>query len=296
MDVIHAHHPFVSGSLGLIAAGRHNIPLVFTNHTRYDLYVRQYAGAYLPFLPQSVVESALQSYFRRFSSRCAAQIAPSPGVVDCMRGWGVDGPIRVIPNGIESERFTAQTRSVNRQALGVPEHVVVGVFVGRVSAEKRVRYLLKAFATVADMQPSAHLLIVGDGPQLAECRRLASELGVANRVTFAGEVDYGRIPDYLAMGDFFVSASVSEVHPLSFMEAAAAGLPLLGIRSPGVCDIVSHGHCGLLAGNDSEFVDQLQEMIDVAPQSQAENGVRRPTVEQSMVCGRHRGAGACSLS
>ena len=58
------------------------------------------------------------------------------------------------------------------------------------------------------------------------------------------------------MGDFFVSASVSEVHPLSFMEAAAAGLPLIGIRSPGVCDIVRHRHCGLLADNDSEFVDR----------------------------------------
>jgi 1,2-diacylglycerol 3-alpha-glucosyltransferase len=183
-----------------------------------------------------------------------------------MRGWGVDGPIRVIPNGIEPERFTAQTRSVTRQALGLPEHAVVGVFVGRVSAEKHVTYLLKAFATVADTRPMAHLLIVGDGPQSAECRRLAGELGVANRVTFAGEVDYGRIPDYLAMGDFFVSASVSEVHPLSFMEAAAAGLPLIGIRSPGVCDIVRHCHCGLLADNDSEFVDRLREMIDVAPQ------------------------------
>ena len=154
-------------------------------------------------LPQSAVESALQSYFRRFSSRCAAQIAPSPGVVDCMRGWGVDGPIRVIPNGIEPDRFTAQTRSVTRQALGLPEHAVVGVFVGRVSAEKRVTYLLKAFATVADTQPMAHLLIVGDGPQSAECRRLAGELGVANRVTFAGEVDYGSNPGLPGHGRLF---------------------------------------------------------------------------------------------
>ena len=49
MDVIHAHHPFVSGLLALIAARRHDIPLVFTSHTRYDLYVHRSAGAYLPF-------------------------------------------------------------------------------------------------------------------------------------------------------------------------------------------------------------------------------------------------------
>jgi glycosyltransferase involved in cell wall biosynthesis len=267
MDVIHAHHPFVSGALGAVAAGRYGIPLVFTNHTRYDLYVRQYAGSYLPFVPPVLVEATLRAYFRRFSARCAAQIAPSPGVVEHMRGWGVDGPIRVIPNGIEAERFAPPCGSLSRQEIGLPEQAVIGIYVGRMSAEKRVIFLLKAFATAAERLAAAHLLVVGDGPQLAECRRLVDELGMANRVTFAGAVAYDRIPEYLALGNFFVSASVSEVHPLSFMEAAAAGLPLLGIRSPGVCDIVDHRNCGLLPGNDTEFVILLYEMIEMTSQT-----------------------------
>src|SRR5262245_37462107 len=56
MDILHAHHPFLSGSFGLFAASRYHLPLVFTNHTRYDLYVKQY----LPLLPAALSASALQ--------------------------------------------------------------------------------------------------------------------------------------------------------------------------------------------------------------------------------------------
>jgi 1,2-diacylglycerol 3-alpha-glucosyltransferase len=58
------------------------------------------------------------------------------------------------------------------------------------------------------------------------------------------------MPEYMGVGDFFVSASQSEVHPLTFIEAGAANLPALGIRSPGVSDIIIDGVTGLLAENN----------------------------------------------
>jgi 1,2-diacylglycerol 3-alpha-glucosyltransferase len=243
MDIVHVHHPFVSGSFGLYAAGKFHIPLVFTNHTRYDLYVRQY----LPLLPSALSESALAAFFHMFSQRCAALIAPSGSVAEVMRRWGVEGRIEVIPNGIELEQFRNPITRIERAQLGIPGDAVVGVFVGRMSGEKDVERLIRLYHYISHEEQRSRLLLVGGGPELDDYRALAHELGLQDRVIFTGVVPYEQIPAYLKLGDFFVSASVSEVHPLTFIEAAAAGLPALGIRSPGVVDILEDCVTGLIA-------------------------------------------------
>ncbi len=70
--------------------------------------------------------------------------------------------------------------------------------------------------------------------------------GLHGRVGFAGLIDYAELPRYLAMADAFVTASVTEVHPLSVIEAMASGLPVLGIVSPGIEDTVEDGQTGYL--------------------------------------------------
>jgi glycosyltransferase involved in cell wall biosynthesis len=246
MDVIHVHHPFVSGSFGLYAANRYQLPLVFTNHTRYDLYVKQY----LRVLPTAVSETALQTYFQSFSQNCAALIAPSEGVAEVIRGWGVQGKVVVIPNGVEIERFGAPECPVTKTDLGLPEDAVVALYAGRMSGEKSIDRLLRIFRYVANEYAPVHLVLVGHGPDLDALRRLAATLDLADRVHFTGGVSYAAMPDYMAVGDFFVSASQSEVHPLTFIEAAAAGLPALGMRSPGVADVIVDGVTGYLAENN----------------------------------------------
>ena len=248
-DVIHVHHPFLSGSFGLNAARKYELPLVFTNHTRYDLYVQQY----LPLIPEALSDTALQAFFRIFSQRCSAFIAPSQGIADVMREeWGVQGQVAVIPNGVELEDFYSAVSAKSRQMLGIPDDALVGVFVGRMSGEKDVDRLLRIFAVLADEEPRLHLLLIGGGPELVEYRALAKELGLDSSVTFTGAIPYKEIPGYLKLADFFVSASVSEVHPLTFIEAAATGLPAVGIDSPGVADMIVDGSTGFVA-EDSDL-------------------------------------------
>ncbi len=248
-DVIHVHHPFLSGSFGLNAARKYEIPLVFTNHTRYDLYVQQY----LPLIPEALSDTALQAFFRAFSQRCSAFIAPSQGIADVMREeWGVQGQVAVIPNGVELEDFYSAVSAKSRQMLGIPDDALVGVFVGRMSGEKDVDRLLRIFTVLADEEPRLHLLLIGGGPELVEYRALAKELGLDSSVTFAGAIPYKQIPGYLKLADFFVSVSVSEVHPLTFIEAAATGLPAVGIDSPGVADMIVDGSTGFVA-EDSDL-------------------------------------------
>jgi 1,2-diacylglycerol 3-alpha-glucosyltransferase len=75
-------------------------------------------------------------------------------------------------------------------------------------------------------------------------------MGIAHHVKFSGLVPYGELPRYLATSNAFVTASVTEVHPLTVIEAMASGLPVLGIHSPGVGDIVSDGVNGLLTPDE----------------------------------------------
>jgi len=245
-EIIHVHHPFLSGSFGLNAARKYDLPLVFTNHTRYDLYVQQY----LPLIPEALSDSALQTFFTLFSQRCSAFIAPSQGIAGLMRDeWGVQGQLVVIPNGVELEDFHAAVPLKSRQELGIPADGLVAVFVGRMSGEKHVERLLRIFAVLAAEEPRLHLLLVGGGPELADYRTLAQTLGMGACVTFTGPIPYQQIPGYLKLADFFVSASVSEVHPLTFIEAAATGLPAVGIDSPGVSDMIVDGETGFVAAD-----------------------------------------------
>ena len=250
MDVIHVHHPFLSGTFGLTFARRYDVPLVFTSHSRYDLYVQQY----LPLVPETLSETALQAFFQMFSQRCSAIIAPSRSAANVMRRMGIQGRVVVIPNGIELGRFRRPQETATRAQLGLPEQALIGVYVGRVSQEKAVERLIRIFAALRDEAPNLHLLLVGGGPSLEQCRRLASSLDLHDRVTFTGPISYERIGGLLSVADFFVSASVSEVHPLTFIEAAAAGLPALGIESPGVADMIVDGKTGFLTDdNDLSF-------------------------------------------
>lgn len=243
VDVIHVHHPFISGSFGLSFSRRHDLPLIFTNHTRYDLYVQQY----LPRLPESISETALQTFFQLFSQRCALMIAPSEGIARVMRDWGIGGDIAVVPNGIELDQFRTPKGTLQRKDLLISEDAIVGIFVGRMSGEKSVDRLITIFAALLDEQPKLRLLLVGGGPALAEYQQFAHALNVAHAVTFTGYIDYSAIVDYLALADFFVSASVTEVHPLTFIEAAAAGLPAVGIASTGVSEMIIDSITGYLA-------------------------------------------------
>ncbi len=243
MDVVHVHHPFLSGRLALWHCRPRGIPVVFTNHTRYDLY----SQIYLPMLPEGVSDSLLRTYLPAFCRDCNLVIAPSAGLRDVLRSLDVDVPIEVVPNGVDLERFEHEITPLPRQTFGFDDGDVVLIYTGRLGREKNLPLLLRAFKGVAEAFEQARLLIVGDGPERDNLEDRVLYMGLQKRVHFTGMVPYEDIPRYLLAADAFVTASVTEVHPLSVIEAMAAGLPVLGIQSPGVGDTVEDGLTGLLA-------------------------------------------------
>ena len=259
MDVVHCHHPFISGRLALNYCRPLHIPIVFTNHTRYDLYLK----SYLPVVPDLIGDTFLQMFLQSFCRSVDAVISPSHGMKTVLEELGVDAPIRVIPNGVDLSRFSNDVVPFPRSDYGFNPENLIYIYTGRLAPEKNLPFLIQCFARLVNEHPNAKLILAGTGPQEAELQREVTELGLKESVTFTGFIDYSNINRLLTMADVFVTASSSEVHPLSVIEAMASGLPVVGIISPGVSDTVEDGLNGLLTIMDEKsFTARMARLID----------------------------------
>jgi 1,2-diacylglycerol 3-alpha-glucosyltransferase len=259
MDLVHVHHPFSSGRLAIRYCKPEGIPIAFTNHTRYDLY----AHAYLPVVPEALGEAFVRAYLPPFCRSCDLVIAPSAGLREVLIGLGVDTPIEVIPNGVDIDPFRTPLKKIPRQQLGFDPTDIILTYMGRLGPEKNLAFLMRAFAGLAKTYDNVRLLVIGDGPERDNLVDHARFMGILDRVTFTGMIPYQELPSYLTIADAFVTASVTEVHPLSVIEAMAAGLPVVGIQSPGVSDTVEDGVTGFLAPEEdlAVFTAKLTRMV-----------------------------------
>lgn len=255
MDVVHVDDPFVSGRLALSVCRRHHVPVVFTNHSRVDLYPDYFLAA----LPSGSLDEALRHYMRRFCRRVDLVISPTTSMAQVLGELGVDVPIKVVRNGVDIVPFLRVARGFEaadalreaaRARLGIARDDVVFVYTGRLSREKNLLLLVDALAEVAHRVPAAHLALIGDGPARGKIEAAVRTARLSRRVHFVGMVPYDEMPARLALCDVWVTASVTEVDPLTVIEAMAAGLAVVGPRAPGLTDTVVDGTTGLLAPPD----------------------------------------------
>ncbi|HET6597869.1 MAG TPA: glycosyltransferase [Anaerolineales bacterium] len=247
MDVVHVHHPFLSGRLALNYCRSEHIPIVFTNHSRYDLL----AQAYFPLMPDEVSHSLLQAYMPDFCEAVDLVISPSESMARNLRELDVKSHIEVIPNGVDLQKFH-QAMPFPRSRFGFHEQDILLIYAGRIAPEKNLSFLLQAFAGIAQMLSNVYLLMVGGGKKNfeEEVQNLIVQLGIGNRVHSTGMIDYDDIPSYLAMCDIFVTSSVAETFGMSTVEAMGVGLPIMGIHGIGTSDLVEDGKTGFLSSED----------------------------------------------
>jgi 1,2-diacylglycerol 3-alpha-glucosyltransferase len=274
MDVVHVHHPFLSGRLALRYCRPLHIPVVYTNHTRYDLY----AQAYLPMMPDEVSTGLLQAYMPSFCKAMELVITPSAGMEKILRQLNVDSHIEVVPNGVDLKSFHS-AKPLSRADFGYKDDDILLVYAGRIALEKNLPFLFDSFKGISQAIPNVYLLIVGSGVQQYddEIRSLVSEMQLSDRVRFTGRITYDKLPAYLAMCNIFVTASVTEVHPLSVIEGMGSGLPIMGIESVGVGDTVQDGVTGFLATHDQPaFTAKLMRLcLDLNLRQQMSHSARK---------------------
>ncbi len=247
MDICHIHHPFISGSLAMRYCVPRNIPIVFTNHTRYDLMTQ----AYIPILPESIGDAALKAYLSPFYRACDLVIVPTLRIKHVLEEhFGLSAPVDIIPNGVDLTAYRKKLEPIDRGLFGISRDEIIVIYVGRLSPEKNISFLLRAFYGVAMTYENVHLLLVGEGPDRDSLETQVQHMEIGDKVHFAGLVEYHDIPTYLAASDIFVTPSSAETFGLSTVEGMAAGLPALGLDAPGSGDIIEDGISGLVSSDD----------------------------------------------
>ncbi|MGJ7457872.1 glycosyltransferase [Halomonas sp. RA08-2] len=242
-DIIHVHHPFWLGSLGLFMGRRLKVPVVYTYHTRLEHYAH-----FVP-LPGLLFRNLISHYLiRRFSNQCQGVVVPTDSAEEYLRVIGVTTNTLVQPTGIDVDRFRAVDESrlaELRAALGIADDEVVLVSVSRISREKNIDFMLEALAELNRQgEHRFRLLLVGDGPARAHVQARVEALGLSERVMLVGAVPPDEMPLYYHLGAIFVFASKSETQGMVILEAMAAGLPVVTVRSSGIDDVVREGENG----------------------------------------------------
>lgn len=240
IDIWHIHHPFLSGWLAKRYAS--HLPQVFTAHTRYDLFSEDY----LPGLTRRAGLRWISAYMRPFCQRMAAVICNSAASEEGLRRLGIDRELRRIPNGIDLSLFERATRRTGFIKGADLRAKKVLLFLGRLAAEKNLMMLVNAFHLVSRQNTDAHLVIAGVGNYRSELEKRIRALDISARVMFTGAIPHAEVAGLFAEADGFVMPSTKDTHPLSLIEAMAAGVVPLVADSPAYQDLVENGVNGLV--------------------------------------------------
>lgn len=259
-DVVHALHVT---SYGFVAALAGVHPLV-TSVWGYDIL-------------QAPGRSPVHRRITTFAlGRADIVTATGEALAEATRPFLAPGrPIEVVPYGIDLDRFTPANGSL---PAGEP---VIGAVKALVPT-KGFSYLLDAMPKVLERHPRARLLLVGDGPERAKLERQARDLGIADRVEFAGEAAHDQVHSYLARMDVFVQPSLTESFGVSALEASATALPVVASDVEGGREIVRDGETGILVppGESESLAHALLRLLDQPDLRAAMGTAGRHFVEQ----------------
>jgi len=155
------------------------------------------------------------------------------------RAMGYKGPLEVVPNAVNTKHFSQVYPPLElellKEKLGKKKDDVYIITTSRLVKKNAIDDVIKSLALLPE---HFKFLILGIGPDEMMLRALAEEKGVAERVMFLGQIDHKEMPKYLHISDIFTRPSLSEGMGNSFVEAMAAGLPVVATQEGGIADFL----------------------------------------------------------
>lgn len=217
--------------------------------------------------------------------RYAEDIAMADGLI--ADGWAatelpakLQQPVHPVPKGVDADKFRPAGPNLKRELGLQHKRVVLGI--GRFVPIKNMALLLDAMAQVAQSDASAHLVLVGEGPEEMSLKAQAQRRGIANRVTFVGYVAQEDLGPYYRTADLFVLSSDFDNSPNVVLEAMACGVPVVATRVGGVAEYVSTERGGeLVAPRDAGALSRaIEHWLSDADRRRAAGAFNRQRVIQ----------------
>ncbi len=257
-DVIHIHTPFGAGWMGIRSSKKLKIPLIGTHHTFYDYYLKHARAEY------DWAKKFSWKYTVAFYNHCDLILSPTQSLAETLIEKGLQKPVDIIQNSIDTVLFRPGS-DISQEKLksqfGIQGKSLV--YMGRVSYEKNIGQVVKAFALMLKKTPKLKLMIIGDGPERKKLEKLAQALKIENNIIFTGFLHGEDLVKALQANDIFLTASKSENMPLSVLEAMAAGLPIITIKEKGLAEIVQENINGFFAKTDDpeDIAEKALELL-----------------------------------
>jgi glycosyltransferase involved in cell wall biosynthesis len=247
-DILDAHYFYPDGVAAAMMGRALKVPVVITARGTDVNLLPEYA------IPRRMILWA--------ASRAAAVVSVSAALKDALVRLGVDGgKISVLQNGVDTRMFHPVDRASRRARLGLSGTVLL--MVGNLLALKGHEVVLRALCDF----PDACLLIIGEGREEPNLKKLTGSLGLGERVRFLGAVPQEQLAEYYGAADALVLASSREGWPNVLLEAMACGTPVVSTRVGGTPEIVAAPEAGVLADERSPrgIGDALRRLLRSYP-------------------------------
>ncbi len=189
----------------------------------------------------------LGPFYRRMFKKADIITAISDFLKDYARTQGAEASkIEIVPNGVDLNKFSIFnfqfSKKKIKEKLGIKEDEKVVITVSRLVEKNGVGDLIEA---VGKIKEPIRLMILGSGPLEKSLKSKARGLNLEDKILFLGNITNDSVPEYLAISDVFVRPSLAEGLGNAFLEAMAAGVPIIGTRVGGIPDFLKDRETGL---------------------------------------------------
>ncbi len=240
-DVIHAHWIIPQGWIASKIKKKFDVPYVVTSHGSDILGLKGFMSIKKTTLEDAKKITVVSNYLKK----------KIIGTIDS----SLKNKIEIIPMGIDTKLFNP-----NKRDLSIKERYKIDgpflLFVGRLSPEKGIKYLIEAMPEVIKEFPTTKLLIIGTGTLEKELKEQVKNLKLDKNIIFIGVIQNQKLPKYYATADLFVCPSLREGLGLTFAEAGLCGCNLIGSNVGGISEIINKNNGLLTKEKDSEDISE----------------------------------------
>ena len=267
-DIVHVVTEGPLGWSALAAADKLQLPVATNFHTNFHSYSEHYGVGWL--------KKPISAYLRKFHNKAQRTFVPTRTLQDELSDLGLRN-LQVMTRGVDTRQFNPERRSTAlRRSWGAGPNDLVVMYVGRLAAEKNLPAVLRAYSMMRVVQPSAKLVLVGDGPERA---RLAREFPQA---IFSGIRLREHLATHYASADVFLFPSITETYGNVTVEAMASGLAVIAYDYAAAKQHIRHNINGLIAPFDAtdDFVKLATALAPDTGRIRAMGVAARATAEK----------------
>lgn len=264
IDIIHCHTEFFIAHMAKFVGKKFNIPTIVTTHTMWEDFYKHYLPGAKYFIPVSMIRKLTKRLYKKFYAMINVSSKARNYFKESFMLPNI--PSAIIPNAIDTSLFLHKEVKDEdlkkiKQNLGINLDDKVILFVGRIGEEKRVLELLDECIKIVNKNENVKSVFVGDGPAFHQMTQVVKQKKLTEKILFTGFVKWTEVYLYYRIADVFVTASMSEMHSMTILEAMLSKLPIVARDDLSFHDTIFNEKNGYLCKTDNEISEKVCELI-----------------------------------